>query len=79
MTMGMNDQSKPRSLTRSTKIDVLFLGLTGLILVSVAVWLFLTAETGFQTVSACFLAVAAVVPITRAIIALRQDDDIPSE
>jgi hypothetical protein len=77
--MGMNDQSQPRSLTRSTKLDVLFSGLTSVILASVAVWLFLTAETGFQTVSACFLAMAAVVPITRAIIALRQDDDITSE
>jgi formate/nitrite transporter FocA (FNT family) len=77
--MGMNDQSQPRSLTRSTKLDVLFSGLTSVILASVAVWLFLTAETGFQTVSACFLAVAAVVPVARAIIALRQDDDTTSE
>ncbi len=79
MTMGMSDRSPPRSLTRSTKLDVLFLGLTSLILALVAVWLFSTAETGFQTVSACFLAVAAVVPVARAIIALRQDDDITSE
>ncbi|WP_394253058.1 hypothetical protein [Arthrobacter pityocampae] len=76
MTMGTNGQKQSRSRTRSTKRDVLIYGFGGMVFAFCFVMALPTANTWYLILGSCLLAVMAVVYVAKAILALRQDNDV---
>jgi membrane protein implicated in regulation of membrane protease activity len=76
MTLGTNeqDQTPPRSLTRSSKRDVFIYGFAGAMLALVFVIGLPAADTWYKILGICVIAIMAVLYVARAITVLRRDD-----